>query len=140
MTICCLSDLLPPPRGKMGWPWTVESAPVAEQLPNGAAWPKISIVTPSYNQGQFIEETTRSVLLQGYPKVEYIVMDGGSKDNTLNIYGSMSRRSISRRARRIRPSPSNQQRFCERHSAANFAQQWRSTIGLNVRNNNRRKI
>jgi glycosyltransferase involved in cell wall biosynthesis len=42
-------------------------------------------VTPSYNQGQFIEETIRSVLLQGYPNLQYIVMDGGSKDSTLNI-------------------------------------------------------
>ena len=47
--------------------------------------PKISIVTPSYNQGSFIEWTVRSVLLQRYPNLEYIVMDGGSSDNSVEI-------------------------------------------------------
>ncbi len=47
--------------------------------------PKISIITPSYNQGHYIEETICSVLEQGYPNLEYIIMDGGSKDNSVEV-------------------------------------------------------
>src|SRR5687767_918810 len=47
--------------------------------------PKITIVTPSYNQGHFLEETITSVLDQKYPNLEYFVVDGGSKDNSVEI-------------------------------------------------------
>jgi glycosyltransferase involved in cell wall biosynthesis len=69
----------------MGWPWTEESPGLPQFVPDGLLWPRISIVTPSYNQGIFIEETIRSVILQGYPNLEYIIIDGCSIDDTVAI-------------------------------------------------------
>lgn len=81
--ISLLGKLPPAGAGLKGWPWTEET-----RAPDGfdaASAPTISIVTPNYNMGAFIERTIRSVLLQNYPKLEYIVMDGGSKDDSVEV-------------------------------------------------------
>ena len=80
-----LSDLPAPPPEKTGWPWTEAAPALPATLPDGKMWPRISIVTPSYNQAQFIEQTLRSVLLQSYPDLEYLVIDGGSDDGSVEV-------------------------------------------------------
>src|SRR4051794_9066768 len=85
-----LKDLPAPPQGKQGWPWT-EASSAFEPLPGSDAWPKVTIVTPSFNQARFIEETIRSVVLQGYPNLEYFVLDGGSTDRSVEIIQKYSK-------------------------------------------------
>lgn len=77
-----LQDLPAPPSGRRGWPWTEECPPLPPTRPDGRPWPRIGIVTPVYNQGQYLEETLRSVLLQGYPELEYVVVNDGSTDDS----------------------------------------------------------
>ena len=80
-----INELPSPPAGKTGWPWTEESPQLSASMLAGSSWPRVSIVMPSYNQGQFIEESIRSVLLQGYPNLEFIIIDGGSTDNSVEV-------------------------------------------------------
>jgi glycosyltransferase involved in cell wall biosynthesis len=80
-----LNELPPPPSGMMGWPWTKASSLTPDLMPDGSEWPRVSIVTPNYNYGHFIEETIRSILLQGYPNLEYVIIDGASTDSSVDI-------------------------------------------------------
>lgn len=74
---------LPEAGEKKGWPWT-QASPLPDREPE-AVCPRITIVTPSLNQGRFLEEAVRSVLLQSYGDLEYIVVDGGSTDGSVEV-------------------------------------------------------
>ncbi len=80
-----ISDLPKPEHTKKGWPWTIAAPRLPETMPDGSPWPLLTIVTPSYNQGHFLEETIRSVLLQSYPNLNYIIIDGNSSDNSRDV-------------------------------------------------------
>jgi glycosyltransferase involved in cell wall biosynthesis len=64
-------------------PWVYRQS--CKRQVNSPDLPKISIVTPSYNQREFLESAIQSILLQEYPNLEYIIIDGGSTDNSQEI-------------------------------------------------------
>lgn len=81
-----LYDALPaPPAGQRGWPWERPPQQAFDARRDPREWPKISVISPSYNQGEFVEAMLRSVLLQDYPNLEYIVLDGGSTDHSADV-------------------------------------------------------
>ena len=78
---CSLPPRLIAPRWPPGW----TASPTLPQHSNSDTLPRITVVTPSYNQAAFLETTIRSVLEQGYPALDYHVIDGGSTDGSVEI-------------------------------------------------------
>lgn len=79
-----IEEILPAGKsGKKGWPWTITER--NNRPKDNGHWPRLTVIMPSCNQGGFIEESIRSVLMQDYPNLEFMIFDGGSNDNTVKV-------------------------------------------------------
>jgi glycosyltransferase involved in cell wall biosynthesis len=67
------------------WPYAEQGPILPATMPDGRPWPRVSVVTPAYQQGRYLEENILSVLRQNYPNLEHIVCDGGSRDETVSV-------------------------------------------------------
>lgn len=80
-----LSGAPEPPADHSVWPWVEPAEAFAGAPAPAGGWPRITIVTPNFNYGHMIERTMRSVLQQRYPALEYIVVDDGSTDASVDV-------------------------------------------------------
>jgi len=81
------AEALPPPLGPLRYAPGLDEQQYRAAIPaeRPSVLPRLTVLTPSFNQGDYLETTLRSVLLQGYPNLEFFVLDGGSSDHSVPI-------------------------------------------------------
>src|SRR5262245_8304314 len=82
MTERTIFGLIPTPADETG---SLPAPRIPDTMPDGRPWPRISVVTPSHNQRRYLEQTIWSILSQGYPNLEYLLLDGGSRHGSVDI-------------------------------------------------------